>query len=87
MLDLCAGVLRRRPPLIVQSLPFVPCARYASCIVHRNMECLRLSRSAVSSFGNRDAFLHSPPMVESSAQSIRLRHFFLLRRIIDRVIS
>jgi hypothetical protein len=43
---------------------------YASCIVQRNMECLRLSRVAVSSFGARGAFLHSPPMVESSARSV-----------------
>jgi len=43
------------------------------------MECLRLSRVAVSSFGIRDAFLHSPPMVESLARSWRTALFLRCR--------
>jgi len=40
------------------------------------MECLRLfAVQPSSSFGTADAFLHSPPMVESSARSTRPRLF------------
>jgi len=42
------------------------------------MECLRLFAAyAVSSFGTANAFLHSPPMVESSARSYSDRAIFL----------
>ncbi len=74
------AVLRGCTPSIAPMTPFVPCRFYASCIVRRNMECLGLSAgSPSSSFGAADAFLHSPPMVESSARSLRPRLFLYAR--------
>jgi hypothetical protein len=77
------GLLAARPrllrlglPLIVRPAPFVQ--PMLLCTLHCAAQYGMLTPVrglAVSSFGTPDAFLHSPPMVESSARSID-RAFF-----------
>jgi hypothetical protein len=69
-------LLRWRLPPIAQTLPFVLSANMPLALCSAIWNAYACRGSPSSSFGPRDEFLHSPPMVESSGAVEQTAPFF-----------